>query len=139
MATFLPYLAELRDKAAAAGDEVLVAGDWNIAHRDIDLKNWKGNQKSSGCLPGERAWLTQIFDELGYVDVVRAQHPTGPGPYTWWSYRGKAFDNDSGWRIDLHVTTPGLAARATSAVIERAATYDDRWSDHAPVTITFSN
>jgi exodeoxyribonuclease-3 len=138
MATFLPYLAELRDKAAATGDEVLVAGDWNIAHRDIDLKNWKGNQKSSGCLPEERAWLTQIFDDLGYVDVVRATHPAGPGPYTWWSYRGKAFDNDSGWRIDLHVTTPGLAARATSAVIERAATYDDRWSDHAPVTITFS-
>jgi exodeoxyribonuclease-3 len=137
MAAFLPYLAELREKAAAVGDEVLVAGDWNIAHRDIDLKNWKGNQKSSGCLPEERAWLSQIFDEVGYVDVVRALHPTGPGPYTWWSYRGQAFDNDSGWRIDLQVTTPGLAARATKAVVERAATYDDRWSDHAPVTVTF--
>jgi exodeoxyribonuclease III len=137
MATFLPYLAEIREKAAATGDEVLVAGDWNIAHRPEDLKNWRGNQKASGFLPEERAWLSQIYDEVGYVDVMRAMHPEGAGPYTWWSYRGKAFDNDSGWRIDLQVVTPGLAARATSAVVERAATYDDRWSDHAPVTVVF--
>ncbi|ONI85989.1 exodeoxyribonuclease III [Actinosynnema sp. ALI-1.44] len=139
MDAFLPYLAELRDKAAAVGSEVLIAGDWNIAHQQSDLKNWKGNQKSSGFLPEERAWLSRIFDEVGYVDVVRALHPEGPGPYTWWSYRGQAFDNDSGWRIDLQIATPGLAARATTAVVERAASYGERWSDHAPVTVTFAD
>jgi exodeoxyribonuclease-3 len=137
MAAFLPYVVELRDKAAACGGEVLLAGDWNIAHQDIDLKNWRGNRGQSGCLPAERAWLDEIFHRVGYVDVVRAAHPEGPGPYTWWSYRGKAFDNDTGWRIDLVATTPGLAAKATSAQVERAATYAERWSDHAPVTVAF--
>jgi exodeoxyribonuclease III len=134
---FLIHLAELRDKAAADGREVLVCGDWNIAHREVDLKNWKSNQKEAGFLPRERAWMDTVFGETGYVDVLRALHPEGPGPYTWWSYRGKAFDNDSGWRIDYQVSTPVLAERATSAVVERAATYDLRWSDHAPVTVTF--
>lgn len=137
MAEFLPYLEELRARAAGDGREVLVCGDWNIAHREIDLKNWKGNQKSAGFLPAERAWLSRVFDDAGYVDVVRTQHPEGPGPYTWWSYRGKAFDNDSGWRIDYHVSTPGLADRCTEAVVERAPSYDKRWSDHAPVTAVF--
>jgi exodeoxyribonuclease-3 len=137
MAAFLPYLGELRAKAEAAGAEVVVAGDWNIAHAEIDLKNWKGNQKSSGFLPAERAWLSRVFDEAGYVDVHRGLQPEGPGPYTWWSYRGKAFDNDSGWRIDYQIATPGLAERATRAHVERAATYDERWSDHAPLTVTF--
>ncbi|GAA3842545.1 exodeoxyribonuclease III [Saccharothrix violaceirubra] len=138
MAAFLPYLVELREKAAADGREVLVCGDWNIAHRPEDLKSWKTNQKSSGFLPYEREWLGSVYDEAEYVDVVRALHPSGPGPYTWWSYRGKAYDNDSGWRIDLHVATAGLAARATGAVVERAATYGERWSDHAPVTVTYA-
>lgn len=138
MAAFLLYLAELRDKAAASGREVLVLGDWNIAHAEIDLKNWKGNRKNSGFLPEERAWLSRVFDELGYVDVHRRLHPEGPGPYTWWSYRGKAFDNDSGWRIDYAVATPGLAERAVSATVERAPSYDARWSDHAPLTVTFA-
>jgi exodeoxyribonuclease III len=138
MAAFLPYLVELRDKASVTGGEVLLAGDWNIAHRDIDLKNWRGNKGQSGCLPEERAWLDEIFDRVGYVDVVRAAHPEGPGPYTWWSYRGKAFDNDSGWRIDLQVVTPGLASRVSAVAVERAATYNDRWSDHAPVTVSFT-
>ncbi|HKS49490.1 MAG TPA: exodeoxyribonuclease III [Amycolatopsis sp.] len=137
MAAFLPYLAELRGKSEAAGAEVIVAGDWNIAHAGIDLKNWKGNQKNSGFLPEERAWLGRVFDEAGYVDVQRKLDPEGPGPYTWWSYRGKAFDNDAGWRIDLVCTTPRLADRCTSVVVERAETYDARWSDHAPVTATF--
>jgi exodeoxyribonuclease-3 len=138
MAGFLPFLAELRDKAAADGREVVVVGDWNIAHTVSDLKAWKSNQKESGFLPEERAWLSRLYDEVGYVDVVRRLHPDVAGPYTWWSYRGKAFDNDSGWRIDLQVATPGLAARATSAVTERAASYSARWSDHAPVTVTYS-
>jgi exodeoxyribonuclease III len=136
MAAFLPYLAELLEKTSTCGDEVVVCGDWNIAHQDADVRNWRGNQGQSGCLPNERAWLDDIF-RLGYVDVVRARHPEGPGPYTWWSYRGKAFDNDSGWRIDLVLTTPGLARTTSSAVVERAATYAERWSDHAPVTVTF--
>jgi exodeoxyribonuclease III len=137
MAAFLPYLRELRAKSEAAGTEVVVAGDWNIAHAEIDLKNWKSNQKNSGFLPEERAWLGRIFDEAGYVDVQRWLDPEGPGPYTWWSYRGKAFDNDAGWRIDAVCTTPGLAETCTSVVVEKAASYAERWSDHAPVTATF--
>ncbi|WP_093800464.1 exodeoxyribonuclease III [Streptomyces sp. Wb2n-11] len=137
MDEFLPYLKGLKERAAADGREVLVCGDWNIAHQEADLKNWKANRKSSGFLPEERAWLTRVFDEAAYVDVVRALHPDQEGPYTWWSYRGKAFDNDSGWRIDYAVATPGLAARAVKAYVERAASYDLRWSDHAPVTAVF--
>jgi len=138
MAAFLPYLVELREKAAADGREVLVCGDWNIAHRQEDLKSWKTNQKSAGFLPSERAWLDDVYAS-GYVDVHRALLPDAVGPYTWWSYRGKAYDNDSGWRIDLHVATEGLAARATSAVVERADTYADRWSDHAPLTVRYAD
>ncbi len=137
MDAFLPYLKELRERAAADGREVLVCGDWNIAHHEADLKNWKANRKSSGFLPEERAWLTRVFEEAAYVDVVRALHPEQDGPYTWWSYRGKAFDNDSGWRIDYAVATPGLAGRAVKAYVERATSYDLRWSDHAPVTAVF--
>ncbi|RJQ77032.1 exodeoxyribonuclease III [Amycolatopsis panacis] len=136
MAAFLPYLAELRGKAAAAGREVVVVGDWNIAHDTIDLKNWRGNQKNSGFLPEERAWLGRVH-EAGYADVQRRLDATGPGPYTWWSYRGKAFDNDSGWRIDLQLATPGLAEKVTAVTVERAESYDRRWSDHAPVTATY--
>ncbi|MFD8588962.1 exodeoxyribonuclease III [Streptomyces sp. NPDC059637] len=134
---FYEYLVELRQKAAADGREVLVVGDWNIAHREADLKNWKANTKNAGFLPEERAWLGRVFDEAGYVDVVRSLHPDVAGPYSWWSYRGRAFDNDAGWRIDHHVATPGLAARAVSAVVERAATHAERWSDHAPVTVVY--
>ncbi|MEC3981246.1 exodeoxyribonuclease III [Amycolatopsis sp. H20-H5] len=137
MAAFLPYLGELRAKAAAEGREVVVVGDWNIAHAEIDLKNWRTNRKNSGFLPEEREWLGRVFDEAGYVDVQRKLDPAGPGPYSWWSYRGKAFDNDSGWRIDLQVATPGLAELCTSVVVERAESYDQRWSDHAPVTATY--
>ncbi|TWF92909.1 exodeoxyribonuclease III [Saccharopolyspora dendranthemae] len=136
MKEFGEHLAGLRERAASADREVVICGDWNIAHREADLKNWKANQKSAGFLPEERAWLTDVF-ESGYTDVVRTLHPEGPGPYSWWSYRGKAFDNDSGWRIDYQVATPGLAGRATEAVVERAPSYDQRWSDHAPVTVTY--
>ncbi|MDQ0831541.1 exodeoxyribonuclease-3 [Streptomyces achromogenes] len=139
MGEFLAYLKELRARAAADGREVLVCGDWNIAHEQADLKNWRANAKSSGFLPEERAWLGQVLTATdgGYVDVVRELHPETTGPYTWWSYRGRAFDNDSGWRIDLQVATPGLAARAVKALVERAATHGERWSDHAPVTVVF--
>ncbi|WP_329500297.1 exodeoxyribonuclease III [Kitasatospora herbaricolor] len=137
MAEFLVHLGKLRERAAATGREVVVCGDWNIAHRPEDLKNWKANQKAAGFLPEERAWLDQVFDQAGYVDVVRALHPDRTGPYTWWSYRGRAFDNDSGWRIDYQIASPGLASRATTAVVERAATHAERWSDHAPVTVVY--
>jgi exodeoxyribonuclease III len=137
MAEFLVHLAALRERASADGRETLVCGDWNIAHQEADVKNWKANGKNSGFLPQERAWLTRVFDEVGYVDVVRSLYPGVDGPYSWWSYRGKAFDNDAGWRIDYHVATPDLAKRAAHASVERAARYDQRWSDHAPVTVTF--
>ncbi|MEV5238774.1 exodeoxyribonuclease III [Streptomyces cinnamoneus] len=135
MAEFLPYLVALKARAAADGREVVVCGDWNIAHTEADLKNWKANRKSAGFLPEEREWLTKVFAE--YVDVVRALHPGAPGPYSWWSYRGRAFDNDSGWRIDYQVATPGLADRALKARVERAASHAERWSDHAPVTVAY--
>jgi exodeoxyribonuclease-3 len=139
MGEFLAYLKELRERAAAEGREVLVCGDWNIAHQRADLKNWRGNQKNSGFLPEEREWLTRVFDlaDGGYVDVVRALHPDTEGPYSWWSYRGRAFERDTGWRIDLAVATPRLAERAVKAFVERAASHDKRWSDHAPVTVVF--
>lgn len=139
MAEFLVHLSELRTRAAADGREALVCGDWNIAHREADLKNWKANHKNSGFLPEERAWLGKVFDEAGYTDVVRRLHPEATGPYSWWSYRGRAFDNDAGWRIDYHVSTAGLAGKARSAVVERAASHPERWSDHAPVTVTFDH
>ncbi|OKI26800.1 exodeoxyribonuclease III [Streptomyces sp. CB03911] len=139
MAEFLLHLGKLRERAAAAGREVVVCGDWNIAHRPEDLKNWKANQKAAGFLPEERAWLDQVFDQAGYVDVVRALHPDRTGPYTWWSYRGRAFDNDSGWRIDYQIASPGLAAKAVKAQVERAATHAERWSDHAPVTVVYDH
>ncbi|MFF9408802.1 exodeoxyribonuclease III [Streptomyces anandii] len=139
MGEFLPHLGELRERAAADGREVLVCGDWNIAHQQADLKNWRGNTKNSGFLPEERAWLTRVLtpEGGGYVDVVRALHPDTEGPYTWWSYRGRAFDNDTGWRIDYHAATPGLAAKAVKGFVERAATHEERWSDHAPVTVVY--
>jgi exodeoxyribonuclease-3 len=139
MKSFLSYLVELRQRADAAGKEVLVCGDWNIAHQEADLKNWKGNRKSAGFLPSERQWLSQVYGEGGYVDVVRRHFPEGPGPYSWWSYRGKAFDNDAGWRIDLVVATEAIASRAVTAVVEKASSYDQRWSDHAPVTVSFAD
>ncbi|MCI0384544.1 exodeoxyribonuclease III [Streptomyces sp. CNQ085] len=138
MDAFLPYLAGLRERAAAAGREVLVCGDWNIAHQEADIRNWKANRKNSGFLPEERAWLGRVFGEAGYADVVRRLHPDQDGPYSWWSYRGRAFDNDAGWRIDLHAATEPLARRAVKAYVERAADHAGRWSDHAPVTAVYA-
>ena len=127
---FLPHLKKLRK----AGREVVLCGDWNIAHREIDLKNWKGNLKNSGFLPEERAWMTQIFDELGWIDVYRRLHPEATDEsYTWWSNRGQARAKNVGWRIDYQIATPGLAERAKDAAI-----YKDEWfSDHAPLTIRY--
>ncbi len=121
----------------AAGRDAVVCGDWNIAHTENDIKNWKGNVKKAGFLPEERQWLTDLM-ATGWVDVVRTLHPDVAGPYAWWSWRGQAFDNDAGWRIDYHLATPDLAARAVAARTERPAAYALRWSDHAPVTVEFS-
>ncbi|GGP97074.1 MULTISPECIES: exodeoxyribonuclease III [Streptomyces] len=137
MGEFLTYLTGLKERAAADGREVVVCGDWNICHQEADLKNWKTNRKSAGFLPEEREWLGKVYTEAGYVDVVRELHPGTEGPYSWWSYRGRAFDNDAGWRIDLQVATPGLAAKAVKAFVERAETHPERWSDHAPVTVVY--
>jgi exodeoxyribonuclease-3 len=126
-------LAEL----AELGRHVVVGGDLNIAHRDVDLKNWKGNLRAAGCLPAERAYLDRWFDDLGWRDLGRELGGAGPGPYTWWSWRGKAFDNDAGWRIDYQLATPDLADAAVTAAVDRAPAYDQRWSDHAPLVVGY--
>jgi exodeoxyribonuclease-3 len=116
---------------------VLLTGDLNVAHREVDLKNWKGNLKSAGFLPEERAWFDELFDRQGWVDVARKLSGDGPGPYSWWSWRGKAFDTNAGWRIDYHIASPDLADAAVETVVDRAPSYAERWSDHAPVVVTY--
>jgi exodeoxyribonuclease III len=122
---------------AADGRYAVLTGDLNVAHTVDDLKNWKGNRGKAGFLPAEQAVFDGWFDGLGFVDVHRRHHGPGPGPYTWWSWRGQAFDNDSGWRIDYHLASAPLAARAVRAEAGRAAAYAQRWSDHAPVSVTY--
>ena len=138
----LPALAEHNELA-------VVMGDLNVGHRTLDIKNWKGNVKNAGFLPEERAYFDRFVgaegDEdynagggLGWVDLGRRFAGEVPGPYTWWSQRGKAFDTDTGWRIDYQLATPGLAALATSYTVDRAAAYDQRWSDHSPVVVDYA-
>lgn len=130
-------LNELADRAAAGAGEAVITGDLNVAHREADLKNWKGNLGKAGFLDGERAYFDRWFAS-GWSDVGRVHAGEGPGPYTWWSWRGKAFDLDSGWRIDYQLATAGLAQRAVKVEIGRAATYAERWSDHAAVTAWYA-
>jgi exodeoxyribonuclease III len=125
---FFPHLKQL----AAEGREVLLCGDWNIAHQEIDLRNWRSNQKNSGFLPEERQWLTRVFDDLNWVDVFRRVDPR-PDQYTWWSNRGQSWAKNVGWRIDYHIATPKLAATAKRAAIYKSR----RFSDHAPLTIDY--
>jgi exodeoxyribonuclease-3 len=127
----------LRRAESAGGPSVVVCGDFNIAHRDLDLANWRGNRGKAGCLPEERAYLDGWFGRH-WVDLGRAHGGEGPGPYTWWSWRGQAFDRDTGWRIDYAIATPGLADRCVAVRVGRADSYDERWSDHAPVVADFS-
>lgn len=137
-------LSALRRRASRAKSHVLVTGDFNVAHAEVDIKNWKGNRDKAGFLPAERAYLDRWFGAPGaakpgpWHDLGRAMGGPGPGPYTWWSWRGKGFDTDGGWRIDYQIATPGLAARATQAIVGKAPTYAERWSDHAPLTVIFS-
>jgi len=125
---FLPYLKKLK----RSGREVILCGDWNIAHKEIDLKNWRSNQKNSGFLPEERAWLTKVFDELGFVDVFRRLNQK-PDQYTWWSNRGQAWAKNVGWRIDYQIATPGVAKTAARESIYKRR----RFSDHAPLIIDY--
>ena len=125
---FLPRLREL----AASGREVIVCGDLNIAHKEIDLKNWRSNQKNSGFLPEERAWLSRVFDEVGFVDVFRTLDPN-PERYTWWSNRGQSWAKNVGWRLDYQIATPGIAAKAKATSIYTA----QRFSDHAPLIVDY--
>lgn len=125
---YADYLKELRQQPR----EFIICGDWNIAHKQIDLKNWRGNQKNSGFLPEERAWMDNLFGSLGYVDAFR-QVNQEPDQYTWWSNRGQAWTKNVGWRIDYQVITPGLQSKVKSAAIYK----DQRFSDHAPLIIDY--
>jgi len=130
MEHFFPILQEL----ITEGRQILLCGDWNIAHQEIDLKNWRANQKNSGFLPEERAWLTRVFDEIGYVDVFRTLNPD-PDHYTWWSNRGQAWAKNVGWRIDYQIATPYIASKARKAAIYK----ESRFSDHAPLIIHYDH
>jgi exodeoxyribonuclease-3 len=127
---FYPCLVDL----ARSGREIAICADWNIAHREIDLKNWKSNQKNSGFLPEERAWIDRVLNEAGWIDVYRRLHPEATGEsYTWWSNRGQAWARNVGWRLDYQLATPALAASAVAATVYKA----QRFADHAPLTIDY--
>ncbi|MCA0326984.1 MAG: exodeoxyribonuclease III [Proteobacteria bacterium] len=129
LAEFYPVLQRLK-----AEREFVLCGDVNIAHQEIDLKNWKSNQKNSGFLPEERAWMTRVIDELQLVDVYRRLHPDTTGEaYTWWSNRGQAYAKNVGWRLDYQIATAGGAQAARAAAVYK----DTRFSDHAPLTIDY--
>ena len=146
---FLDAMVERVPALSSERTLALIVGDFNVGHRTLDIRNWKGNVKRAGFLPEERAYLDRFFGAedadgynagagLGWVDIGRRFSGEIEGPYTWWSQRGQAFDNDTGWRIDYHMATPTLAASATSYAIDRAAAYDQRWSDHAPVIVDYA-
>lgn len=140
----LVHLPELRQRNPLS----VVMGDLNVGHRTLDIRNWKGNVKNAGFLPEERAYFDRFFGAeddpdynagagFGFVDVGRRFAGDVDGPYTWWSQRGKAFDTDTGWRIDYHAATLELAAKVVDVKVDRAAAWDERWSDHAPVVVDY--
>jgi exodeoxyribonuclease-3 len=128
LAEFMPHLRALKRRRR----DYVICGDWNIAHREIDLRNWRSNQKNSGFLPEERAWLDELFGDVAYVDAFREVNAK-PEQYTWWSNRGQAWTKNVGWRIDYQVLSPGLKGSVVSASIHKAS----RFSDHAPLTIDY--
>ncbi len=134
---FLDLMTSRMAALAAAHDRVVLMGDINTAHTQQDIKNWKGNLKSAGFLPEERAYLDR-WTEAGWVDIHRTLAGDQDGPYTWWSMRGRAFDTDAGWRIDYQWATPTMASSATAARVDRADSWDTRWSDHAPLVVDYS-
>jgi len=129
---FLDQFNLLLKKMRRQRREYIICGDWNIAHKEIDLKNWKANQKNSGFLPEERAWMDQLFDDVGMVDSFRVVNQE-PDQYTWWSNRGQAWANNVGWRIDYQIVTPGLRDKIKSVLIYK----DERFSDHAPLITNY--
>ena len=132
LARLLPHFEAL----AASGREVVICGDWNIAHQEIDLKNYKGNRKNSGFLPEERTWLGDLFARVGWTDVYRVLHPTTTDEcYTWWSNRGAAYEKNVGWRIDYQIATPNFAEKALQSTIYK----QERFSDHAPLIIDYQS
>ena len=132
MQRFYPHMQSLLD----SGREVIICGDWNIAHREIDLKNWKGNLKNSGFLPEERAWMTDIFEKQGWVDTYRRLNPNSTEEcYTWWSNRGQAWAKNVGWRIDYQIATPEFGSKAIAASVYK----EQRFSDHAPLIVDYEN
>ncbi|TFC49412.1 exodeoxyribonuclease III [Cryobacterium sp. TMT1-21] len=146
---FLDAMLARLPELAAHSERAVVLGDLNVGHRKLDIKNWRGNVKRAGFLPEERAYFDRIVGAedapdynagagLGWVDVGRKWAGDVDGPFTWWSWRGQAFDNDTGWRIDYQLATPALAASVTDYAVDRAAAYDQRWSDHTPVVVDYS-
>jgi exodeoxyribonuclease-3 len=146
---FLDAMQAHLPQLAAHNPLALVVGDLNVGHRTLDIKNWKGNVKRAGFLPDERSYFDRFVGAegadgynagagLGWVDIGRKWAGEVPGPYTWWSNRGQAFDTDTGWRIDYHLATKALADRVVNYTIDRAAAYDQRWSDHAPVVVDYA-
>ena len=128
MDSFTEHLLKLRRRRS----EYIICGDWNIAHKEIDLKNWRGNRKNSGFLPEERAWMDKVFGEYRFTDAFRTLEQE-PDQYTWWSNRGRAWDKNVGWRIDYHVVTQGLVDRVRRTEIYK----DERFSDHAPLIMDY--
>ncbi|SNC63858.1 exodeoxyribonuclease III [Polynucleobacter victoriensis] len=129
---FMPHLEALKNE----GLEIILCGDINIAHKEIDLKNWKGNIKNSGFLPEEREWMTQLFDRVGFIDVYRHLHPnTEDECYTWWSQRGQAYAKNVGWRIDYQIATPTIGTKAQRVEIYKS----EKFSDHAPLIVDYEN
>jgi len=150
---FLDGMIERMPAIAKHTPYALVVGDLNVGHTELDIKNWKGNVKNAGFLPRERAYFDRFMGAagqtlaladgttgtgLGWVDVGREAAGQVPGPYTWWSFRGQAFDTDAGWRIDYHLATPALAAVASGYTVDRAPSYDQRWTDHTPVVVDYA-
>lgn len=150
---FLDAMQARLPQLRAHSELAVVLGDLNVGHRELDIRNWRGNRKNPGFLPRERAYFDRILGPegqevtgvdgsigigLGWVDVGRTAHGDVDGPYTWWSQRGRAFDTDTGWRIDYHLATPALAALASGYTVDRAAEHGLRWSDHAPVVVDYA-
>ncbi|GAA3528825.1 exodeoxyribonuclease III [Aeromicrobium flavum] len=134
---FLDQMTKRMAELGGMDGYALITGDLNVGHTELDIRNWKGNVKKAGFLPQERAYFDQFFGDLGWYDVHRRLAGPVDGPYTWWSMRGQAFDNDTGWRIDYQIATPELAAAARVATVDRAPSWGERWSDHAPLTIDY--
>ena len=134
---FFSAMTDRMTRLRRQGHHVVVTGDFNVGHTERDIKNWKGNRNKAGFLEVERAWFDRWFDELGWVDVARTLAGDVDGPFTWWSFRGQAFDKDVGWRIDYQIASPDWAERAVSPTVDRASSYGERWSDHAPLVVEF--